>query len=90
MIKTTELTAYPAFMKNIRPKHAIAPKSEMYHLDLNFGRYEGSAAKCCKKEIKHKLPYVTIKNMDITSATASNAPRRIKNEAMATVTMDAL
>jgi hypothetical protein len=51
---------------------------EMYHLLRKAGLYEGSAAKCCKKDIRQIEPYITIKNMDMISATAFISPIPIK------------
>ncbi len=52
-------------MLNISPKHISAPKSEMYHRERNSGRYEGSAAKCCKNDTMHSEPYVTMKIIEM-------------------------
>ena len=50
---------------NINQIDNVAPSRDIYHLDLNTGRYDGSPEKCSKKEIKQIAPQVTIKNMEI-------------------------
>ena len=59
---------------NINHIDRTAPNKEMYHLDLNAGRYEGSPEKCSKNDIKQIAPYVTMKNIEIIRATLLISP----------------
>ena len=66
-----------------------APSKLRYHFDRKLGRYDGRAAKCSKKEIAHRAPYV-MKNIDTTRATRSTLPSMTKTTAIADVTSVAL
>ena len=54
----------------------------MYHREVTVGGYEGSEPKWWRNEIKHKEPYVTIKNIEIIAATTLTSPYATKIKLM--------
>ena len=82
--------AYGVLILNITHTAISAPAREIYHRDLNEGRYEGEDPKWFKNEIRHSDPYVTIKNMEMISATAFMLPSATKTNAITIVTSEAL
>ena len=82
--------AYQKFIENIKNIQNRNPVKLTYHLDLKEGLQEGSAAKCSKNEIKQMAPQVTIKNIDIISATKFISPAKQNKKAIPMVTSEAL
>jgi hypothetical protein len=70
--------------------HITAPNREMYHLLLNEGLYAGFEAKFSNRLIKQIDPYVTMKNIEMISATAFTSPMSTKKKAIMHVTSVAL